>query len=112
MTISFTCGISPAVPKKGKITWRLSFLACSWTIWRERNRICSEGVVSPLEDIIHKMKFYVASWASFLPKFWGLSLDCNMYKWREIVLYDKGSTIIAEMRGDKASKIKDEEKGK
>lgn len=51
--LSFMCGISPPVPKKGKFMWRLSFLACLglfgerrergvsflvcfWTIWREK----------------------------------------------------------------------------
>ena len=73
----------PISSTKGKATWRLSFLACIWTIWKERNKRCFEGIDSSQEDLILNMKFCVASWVSHLPDFWGLPLDAIMYNWRE-----------------------------
>ena len=64
----------PISTPKGKTIWRLYFLACIWTIWKERNRRCFERINTSQEDLILKMKFCVASWVSHLPDFWGLPL--------------------------------------
>ncbi|RWR75099.1 Reverse transcriptase zinc-binding domain-containing protein [Cinnamomum micranthum f. kanehirae] len=76
---------TPIYTSKGKIMWCLSFLACVWTIWKERNRRCFEGIASSKEDLIFRLKFCIASWVSYLPDFWGLSTDAIMFNWREII---------------------------
>ena len=75
----------PISTSKGKIMWRLSLIAFFWTVWKERNRRCFEGTSSSQEDLIFKMKFFVASWVSILPDFRDLSLDALCFNWREVI---------------------------
>lgn len=67
ITDLFDMLVPPLVFSKGKIMWRLSFLACTWSTWKERNRRCFEWIASPSVEIIYRMKFCVSSWASILP---------------------------------------------
>ena len=45
---------------KGRILWRLSFLATIWVMWKEMNQGCFEGKVATVEEIFSKIKLSVA----------------------------------------------------
>lgn len=51
---------------KGRIMWQSSFLAVIWATWMEKNHRCFEGKSSSTADVITRMRFSVASWASIL----------------------------------------------
>lgn len=38
----------------------------------------------PVEVMIDRMKFSMASWVSIRPHFWGISIDLIMHGWREV----------------------------
>lgn len=85
MPICLMCGSAPQALWKGRFCGTYLF----WPVLglfgeRERNGRCFEGVASPLEYMIHSVKFCVASWASILTQFWSLSPDCIVFKWREV----------------------------
>lgn len=57
------------------LLWCSSF-AVIWAIWKEQNMISFEGKSSPLDVIVDRIRFLVASWvSSLLPDFMGLALD-------------------------------------
>lgn len=60
---------------KGRIMWRLSFLAIVWAIWKEKNSRCFEGRSSTMGDVVEKARLNVAIWASILSMFRGLPFD-------------------------------------
>ena len=64
----------------------LSFLAVIWTIWKERNSRCFEGIASNESRLMKKSKFLVAFWMSILHSFRGYSLDQIVYHWKEVAL--------------------------
>ena len=49
--------------KGGKTMSKFSFLAVIWTIWKERNRRCFEGLSSNESQMGEKIKHLVATWA-------------------------------------------------
>lgn len=69
---------------KGRVMWKASFLVLIWTIWKERNSRCFEGVSSPKETLAYRVKFFVASRVSVLPNFRGHSIDSMLRCWREM----------------------------
>lgn len=78
-------GLWKAFPgsKKGKIMWRLGFVAVIGAVWKERNRRCFEGVASSPSVIAANAKFSVATWSS-VPEFRGLSTKSIFYNWRVV----------------------------
>ena len=45
---------------RGKEMWRLAFIAVIWTIWKERNLRCFEGIASNESSLVEKTKLLVA----------------------------------------------------
>ena len=74
----------PIGDPRGKVMWWLSFLAVIWTIWKEINLRCFEGISVSESNMLEKLKFLVASWVSILPSFKGFSLDQIVYHWKEV----------------------------
>ena len=66
--------------------WKLSFLAEVWSIWiwKERNRKCFEGSSSNDNQLREKIKHLVATWASCLPHFKGISANSILHNWKEV----------------------------
>lgn len=61
--------------------------AVIWAIWKEQNMISFEGKSSPLDVIVDRIRFLVASWvSSLLPDFMGLALDQIVINWKEMAL--------------------------
>ena len=60
---------------RGREMWKLQFLAVIWTVWKERNAMCFEGIVSDVNSVSDKIKLSVAFWVSTNPLFHGISLD-------------------------------------
>ena len=54
---------------RGMELWRLSFLAVLWTIWKERNSMCFEGVASSVNCLVEKTKFFSCSMGIYKPIF-------------------------------------------
>lgn len=70
---------------RGRLMWSLSFLAVIWAIWKERNDRCFEGSkCCSAEEMVNKLKHFVASWVSILPQFQGISLEMICRSWREV----------------------------
>ena len=75
---------APIGDSRGKVMWRLSFLAVIWTIWKERNLRCFKGIASSESNVVEKLKFFVALWVSINASFRGYSLQQTMYHWKEL----------------------------
>ena len=69
--------------------WRLSFLAVIWTIWKERNSRCFEGIAVSESRLVEKTKLLVALWVFILPSFKGYSLDQIVFHWKGGLFYDR-----------------------
>ena len=72
------------VDPRGKVMSRLSFLAVIWTIWKERNSRCFEGIAVSESRLVEKTKLLVALWVFILPSFKGYSLDQIVFHWKEV----------------------------
>ena len=75
---------TPIGDPRGKVMWRLSFLLVIWTIWKERNMRCFEGIACNESRLVEKLKFLGAFWVSILPYFRGYSLDQIASHWKEV----------------------------
>lgn len=64
---------------RGRVMWTTSFHAVISTIWKERNFGCFEGKQTYQEDLIDRLKFTIASWASILLKFQGIPSNLFMH---------------------------------
>ena len=84
LTELFQAWKNPLGGSRGKVMWRLSFLAMIWTIWKERNSRCFEGLASSESILVENSKFLVALWVSINPSFRGYSLQQIVYHWKEL----------------------------
>lgn len=57
-----------------------------WSIWKERNTRCFDGITYPMQRLVDKAKFLVASWVLVLPIFRGFSMNLLIFRWREVAL--------------------------
>ena len=64
--------------------WNLSFMAVLELIWKEGNARCFEGKTSRLEEVIDKIKFKVAAWASILACFHDYSIKLILQNLSEV----------------------------
>ena len=82
---------SPIGMPGGKEMWTLAFLAVIWSIWKERNARCFEGVAVNGASLIVKITFTIAYWVSINCVFHGYTLDQVMFIWKEVALSFAGS---------------------
>lgn len=47
--------------ERGKVMWKISFLAVFCSLWKERNQRCFEGKILDVASIKEKINFSVAS---------------------------------------------------
>ena len=66
--------------QRGRIMWKVSFMAIIWVIWKEHSAWCFQGKVTMRGDLVEKVYFLVSSWVSpsFMtfpfPSLWGVGL--------------------------------------
>lgn len=75
---------SPIGMPRGKEMWRVAFLAVIWSIWKEWNARCFEGVAVNSESLIGKIMFTIAYWMSINRLFHGYTLDQVMFNRKEV----------------------------
>ena len=71
---------------RGREMWKLSFLAVIWTVWKERNAKCFEGIVSSVNLVSDKIMLSIAFWVSANPLFHGISLEQIMLNWKDVAV--------------------------
>lgn len=72
--------------ERGKVMWKMSFLAVFCSLWKERNQRCYEGKILDVASIKEKINFSVASWISLSPLFKGIPTDYIMHNWAEVAV--------------------------
>lgn len=50
--------------RRRRIVWNVSFLAVIWSIWKQRNLWCFEGISSDVSILVDRVKHSVAIWVS------------------------------------------------
>lgn len=79
--LAWSCAVGS---KRGTMMWHLSFMAGTWSLWKERNVRCFDGCSSLLQVAVERAKFWVASWASVLPFSTSIPIDLILFKWGEV----------------------------
>lgn len=74
----------PTRNPRGKDMWRAAFLAMIWTIRKERNGRCFNGIIADADSMAEFLKYTLASWMQSIPHFRGYSLDQLMHNWRAV----------------------------
>ena len=82
----FEAWINPPVAPRGKEMWNWSFVAVIWTVWKERNSRCFEGIASSANSVSDKTNLSVAFWVSTNPLFHGLSLEQIMLNCKDVAV--------------------------
>lgn len=70
--------------QRGRIMWKVTFLATIWTIWKERNMQCFEGKSSNEVLLVDKVNFLVASWITPLPRFQDIPIAAILRNWKKV----------------------------
>lgn len=72
---------------KGKILLRSSFIETILVIWKEINLGIFVGKGYPLEEIVARLRFNVASRSSILPEFWGVPIESILHNCKELAFH-------------------------
>lgn len=69
--------------QRGRMMWKLAFMAVIWVIWKERYCRCfGEKSLNP-NQLVDKVRTTVASWTIPLPQFRNIPVDTILRNWKK-----------------------------